>query len=212
MALGQFLFGNKDQFKTMPTVSGQQGAFLNSLLSQLMGMQGAGGTYGQSQDYLSQMLSGSPEAYERFAAPHQTHFNEKILPGIAERFSGLGGGLGGGAGSSSGFGQALGGAASQYGSNLAGLYAQLQQQAAQQAMGQYGNLSQLGLGTRTFENMYRPGSTGAVGGLLSGIGQGVGSGLGMPLGNSLLSQFGNLFGGGQSQGNYNSNDQLNWFR
>ena len=183
MSFGSFMFGNKDKFKQVPTQTNEQQQFLSQLFGQLSGGGGVGQNYGASQDYLRQMMSGSPESYERFAAPHKTQFEQQTIPMLAERFAGMGGGMGGGVMGSSGFGQAMGGAGAQFQSNLAGLYAQLQQQAAQQAMGQYGNMSQLGLGTRGFENAYQPGSTGALGGLFSGIGQGMGSGCGMGMGN-----------------------------
>ena len=97
------------------------------------------------------MLSGSPEAYEKFAAPHLRQFQEQTIPMLAERFAGLGGGLGGGALGSTGFGQAVGGAGAQLQSNLANLYAQLQQQAAQSAFGNYNQLSSLALGLSPFQ-------------------------------------------------------------
>lgn len=184
--IGSFLFGSKDKTKQLPTLTPQQQQTLSTVLSQLGLMGGPGGNYAGAQNYLGQMISGSPEAYQRFAAPYQTQFQEQTLPGIAERFAGLGGGLGGGALSSSGFGQALGGAANQFQSNLAGLYAQLQQQAAGQALGQYNQLANLGLGTRGFENIYQPGSTGLFGGAASGLSQGLGQAAGMRSMTSLL--------------------------
>lgn len=173
-SLGRALFGNKEQFKQLPTQINQQTQFLKNLLEQLGGGGGVGQNYQGANSYLSQMLSGSPEAYQNFAAPHINQFNEQVIPGLGERFAALGGGMGGGAGSSSGFAQALGGAASGLQSNLAGLYAGLQQQAAGQAFNNYSNLSNLGLGTRSFENVYQPGTGGLLGAIGSGFGQGLG--------------------------------------
>jgi hypothetical protein len=185
MGLMDILFGGKDKVKRLPTQTSEQQEFLRNILSQLQSG-GIGGNYGKSQEYLSGLLSGSPESYQNFAAPHLTQFNEQTIPRLSERFAGLGGGLGGGALGSSGFAQALGGAGSELQSNLAALYAQLQQQAAGQAMGQYGNLANLGLGTRQFENIYRPGSSGLFGGILSGFGSGFGSGAGMGFGSRFM--------------------------
>lgn len=183
------LFGNKsggkpDKVGQIPRLLPEQQEYLKNTLAQLQGMQGPGGNYGLSQNYLQSLLQQSPEAYARFASPYQTQFQEQILPQIAERYAGLGGPLAG-AGSNSGFAQALGGAATQYQSNLAGLYAQLQQQAAQQAMGQYNTLAGMGLGTQAFFPTYQPGNLGFMGTALGGIAQGVGSGIGTGVGTSL---------------------------
>lgn len=184
--------GNKDKNKQISTQTPEQQQFQKSLLNQTQNGQ-VGQNYGQANDYLSQILSGDPEAFERFAAPYRTEFQERTLPGIAERFSGLGGGLGGGASNSSGFGQALGGAATQFNSNLAGLYAQLQQQASQQAFGQHNILAGLGLGTQSFQPAYQPGNLGFGGTSLSGILEGVSKGFGQSAGNSLSSRFSDMF-------------------
>ncbi len=192
------LFGGKqkDKFRQLTNLSPEQQQFQNMLLQNLQGGQ-AGQNYGGANDYISQMLSGSPEAYQRFAQPHITQFNEQVLPGIAERFAGLGGGLGGGATSSSGFGQALGGAATQFQSNLAGLYAQLQQQAANQAFNQYNTMGNLGLGTRGFENLYQPGQLGAGGQFMAGLGENAGKGIGLGISQRIASAFQNKFGQNQ---------------
>ena len=179
------LFGNKEEFKQLPTINPEQQGFLSQMLQQLMG----GGTQQNFQgatDYNSQMLSGSPEAYQRFAQPHMTQFQEQTIPRLAERFAGLGGGLGGGAMGSSGFAQALGGAGTQFQSNLAGLYAQLQQQAASQAFNQYNTMAGRGLGTQSFENVYQPGTGGILGGAAAGAAGGAGQGASMEMMMKLL--------------------------
>jgi hypothetical protein len=200
MSVRRFLFGDKDKFKQLPTQNADQRNFLSNTFQQL-GMNGqVGQNYNSANQYNQQMLSGDPNAYSQWAAPYETQFQEQTLPGLAERFAGLGGGMGGGVMGSSGFGQAIGGAATQFKSNLAGLYAQLQQQAAQNAMGQYNNLASGAMNTQTFQNAYQPGSTGALGGIAQGVGQGFGQGAGLSLGNS----FTGLFNSGQQQGNNNS--------
>jgi hypothetical protein len=177
--IGSALFGDKDELIQAPTYTPEQQQALSSLLGQLGMGGGVGGNYSQSQNYLSRILSGDRGSFDQFAAPFRTEFQEQTVPRLAERFAGLGGGLGGGALGSSGFGQALGGAASQFQSNLSNLYAQMQQNAAQQAMGNYTNLANLGLGSRSFENLYQPGSTGLFGGLTSGFAGGAGQAAGM---------------------------------
>lgn len=195
-AIFRFFFGDKDKTKQLPTISPEQQQALSQVLGQLGGLGGPGGGYGQSLGYLQNLLSGSPEAIAGFEAPYLQRFQQEIIPGIAERFAGLdpmGSGL-----SSSGFGQALSSAGSQLQSQLAALRSGLQQQAAQGLMGQYNQLLGQGLGTRAFENVYQPGSTGFLGqlgaGLAGGIGAGLGMGSGIGLGGALGGALGGLFG------------------
>lgn len=170
--LWEMLFGSKDKMKQVPTLDPSQQQALQGILGQLGMMGGKGGAYSGAQNYLSGLLSGDPKAFAQFEAPYRQEFEQKTLPGIAERFAGLnpmGGGL-----SSSGFGQALGGAGAQLQSQLAGLHGALRQGASGQALGQFNQLANLGLGTRGFENVYQPGSTGLLGGIGAGFGQGMG--------------------------------------
>lgn len=176
--IGSALFGDKDKMIQQPTQTPEQQQALSGILGQLGGGQ-TGQNYGAAQQYLSKILSGDQGAYNMFASPYLQNFEQQIVPRIAERFAGLGGGLGGGAQGSSGFAQALGGAGAGLQSQLAGLFANLQQNAAGQATGQYNQLANLGLGTRAFENLYQPGSTGLLGGALSGASQGAGQAGGM---------------------------------
>ena len=199
---GLFSSKPKDKTRQFPTLNPQQQEALSGILGQLGQGGTAGQNYGLAQQYQNQMLQGGPEAYKQWAAPYQTQFQEQVLPGIAERYSGLGGGLGGGAQSSSGFGQALGGAASQFQSNLAGLYAQLQQHAAQQAFGQHNTLAGLGIGTQAFQNAYQPGNLGLFGNIAGGLGQGLGQSFGRNIGLDSSkggSNFMDLFRKGPSQ-------------
>lgn len=168
------------------TPEGQQ--YLSSIFGDLSGGQ-QGQNYGLAQQYQNQMLQGGPEAYNQWAAPYQTQFEEQTLPGIAERFSGLGGAHGGGLQSSSGFGQALGGAGAQFQSSLAGLYAQLQQHAAQQAFGQQNTLAGLGLGTSAFQPVYQPATPGAFGNITSGIMGGFAGAAGKQAGANFMNMF-----------------------
>lgn len=180
----EFLFGRGDRTKRLPTLDPSQQQGLQQVLSQL-GSLGQGG-YGQGIDYLSKLVSGDPGALSEFEAPYRQEFEQKTLPGIAERFAGInpmGGGL-----SSSGFGQALGGAGAQLQSNLAGLHGALRQGAAGQLANQFNQLAGLGLGTRTFENLFQPGSGGFLGNLFSGISGGLGQGAGQAGGYALLSK------------------------
>ena len=173
--------GKKDKFKSTLQQPGQQD-LLQQIMAMIQGGGQAGQNYGQSQQYLSSLLGNDPEAYERFAAPMRQEFEQETLPGIAERFSGLGGGLGGGAAGSSGFGQAIGGAAAKFQSNIQNLFAQIRQNAAGQAMNQFNNLLSTGLGNYT---AYQPGTPGLFSQAAAGIAQGVGSGLGQKAGQNI---------------------------
>lgn len=185
-ALSRFLFGDEDKNMQLPTMTGGQQGQLSNVLGQVGPGGQTGQNYAASQDYLSKILSGDKDAYNMFAAPYLQNFEQQIVPRIAERFAGLGGGLGGGAMGSSGFGQALGGAGAGLQSQLAGLFSNLQNQASQQATGQYNQLSNMGLGARSFENLYQPGSTGLFGGAASGLSQGAGQAGGMAMMMKLL--------------------------
>jgi hypothetical protein len=181
--LWEMLFGSKDKFKQLPTLDPSQQQALQGILGQLGSMGGQGGAYSGAQNYLSGLLSGDPQAFAQFEAPYRQEFEQKTLPGIAERFAGLN--PMGGALSSSGFGQALGGAGAQLQAQLAGLHGALRQGAAGQALGQFNQLANLGLGTRSFENIYQPGSSGFLG----GVGQGLGQGFGEAGGSALMQAF-----------------------
>jgi len=154
----EMLFGSKG--KNVSTLTPGQGQGLDQILQQLKQMGGQGGAYSGAQNHLSSLLSGDPNAFSQFEAPYRQQFESQTLPGIAERFAGMGGGMGGGALSSSGFGQALGGAGAQLQSQLAGLHGGLKNQAAGQAMGQYNQLANQGLGTQA--QAYQPGTPGAI--------------------------------------------------
>lgn len=186
------LFGHGDRMKQVSTLDPSQQQFLQQMLAQLGGGGGVGQNFGGANDFISRILSNDPSTIAQFEAPYRQEFEQRTLPGIAERFAGanpMGGGL-----SSSGFGQALGGAGAQLQAQLAGLRGQLQQGASQQAMNQYNQLAGLGLGTRSFENVFQPGSGGLLGGALSGLGSGLGMGLGIGAGGALPGIGSGIFG------------------
>jgi hypothetical protein len=119
------LFGTGDKFSKQGTLDPSQMQALQGILSQLGQMGGQGGAYSGAQNYLSGILNNAPGAFEQFEAPYRQQFEQQTIPGLAERFAGLGGGMGGGL-SSSGFGQAIGGAGAGLHAQLAGLRGQLQ--------------------------------------------------------------------------------------
>jgi hypothetical protein len=165
MSISNFLFGKDPKMEQFPTKTPEQQQLLSQLLEQL------GGPLGQGMQNILQLLSGDPEAFKAFEAPAMRQFEEQIVPGLAERFSGMGAG----AQSSSAFQQALGQAGASLSERLAMQRAGLQQG----AMGQLGGLLGAGLSAQPFGYQYTPGTSGLFGGMAPGIGFGLGSGGGL---------------------------------
>ena len=103
-----------------------------SQLAQSLGQRGGAisqqPTFQSGESYLQKILGGDTGAFE---APYMRDFHEKIIPGLAERFSSLGAG----AQRSSAFQQALGSAGADLEERLAALRGGLQMQALPQALG-----------------------------------------------------------------------------
>lgn len=162
-----FFTGRKEKMQQVPTLTGEQ----QTLLSQILGNLGQGGLGGQGYESAIQnllgILSGKPEAFEAFAAPARRAFTQETVPSILERFSGAG------ARSSSGLQQALGSAGRQLEENLSAQRAGLQQNAVQQLLSNFLGQSQLGLGTKAFENVLRPAQPGFLQGLLGALSPGI---------------------------------------
>lgn len=160
-----FLFGEGPSMNKFDQFTPEQ----QQLLSQMMNMLGAGGSlgqgYGQSVDYLKQLMDPNSQAVQQFTQPYMDQFNQQTVPQLAERFAGAGGGMGGGL-SSSGFGQSLSVAGGALQNQLASLKAGLGQQAAGQLMNQYGNMTGQALGAQPFGYQYNPGSQGFLGNML----------------------------------------------
>jgi hypothetical protein len=162
----------KPGLKKIPTMSKPQEGLQNQLLQMLQGQLGQGGSFGQAQNYLQNLLSGSPESMQAFQAPAMRQFNEQIVPGLAERFSGLGAG----AQSSSAFQQALGQAGAGLAENLQALRSGLQGGAAQSLLGLPSQF--LGAAFQSpFAYMQKQGG-GTLSNILGGFGRGVAPGLG----------------------------------
>lgn len=136
----------------------------------------------QGQDYLQNLLSGSPEAYSAFEAPLMRQFQQQIVPSIAERFAGMG--TGAGATNSSAFNQAMAQAAEGLATNLGALRGQMQMQAVPQALRYaqqpYSNLL-AALGINSFQPYIQEGSPGFFGPAASGLMQGLGQKFGQSL-------------------------------
>lgn len=130
---------------------------------------------GQAGNLGLQQLQNPTAGFQPIANQARNQFNNQTIPGLAERFTSLGGS----GQRSSAFQGALGSAGSDLESQLAGMQAQYGQR--QQALGQ--NLLGMGL-TPQFENVYSQGGPSFLSGLFGGASKGIGS-----LGNLQMLQY-----------------------
>lgn len=170
--------GTKPSLKRFETLNSGQKDLLRSLLKHLNLSQSEteqNPLFQEGQSYLQSILSQNPEMMKQFEAPYLRQFEEEIVPGLAERFSGMG------ARSSSAFQQALGSQGAGLMERLAALRSGLGMQAAQLGQGysqipfqQQYQRSALGLGTPAFGYQAFEGQPGAAQSILGGLGQGFG--------------------------------------
>lgn len=158
--LNDMLFGKKESFEQLPTMDPQQMQLWQQLLGGLSGGNAGSGPMGSGMNFLQGILGGDTSKFE---APLMRQFQEKTIPGIAERFSGMGSG----AQSSSAFGQQLGAAGAGLQENLGALRGGLQMQ----ALGPLMQMLQQAMGNRSFENIHRPETHGLFGQLGQGASQ-----------------------------------------
>ncbi len=115
-----WLFGHSPEMQQANKFTNQQQGYQQNML------QGLGQPTGSGLEYLQQILSGDDSAFADFEAPFKQQFDQETVPGIAERFAGMGSG---GAQSSSAFQQTMGRAGTELSTQLAGLRAGLKGQA-----------------------------------------------------------------------------------
>lgn len=163
--IGNWLFGSSGKTEQLPTKNPQQMQFLAQLLGMLGPQGGLGQGFGESTDYLRQLMDPNSQAINQFSQPYMQQFEQQTIPQLAERFAGAGA-MGGGL-SSSGFGQALSAAGGNLQTQLAALKAGLGQQAANQLMGQYGSMTGQAMGVQPFGYTYQPGQQGFLPQLLA---------------------------------------------
>jgi hypothetical protein len=173
MAFGNFLFGSPSQTKQLSVLSQPQ------LSAQRVAL-------GSGQD----VLKNSPLSFAPQRAQYEKHFNEQIIPTLAERFAGN---LSSGA-----FKGALGNTTSDFQAKLAALESQYNLGARQQG------LRELGVGLQPeFQNLLQPRQAGLFENLASSLAGGAGLAGTSYLGGTgiggLLSLLQQLFGGGQQQ-------------
>lgn len=162
-------------YDVFSTLNPQQSQLLQQLLGSMSGQAGnieQNPLYQSGQSYLQGILGGDTSKFE---APLMRQFQEEIIPGLAERFSGAGAG----AQSSSAFQQALGREGAGLTERLGALRGGLQGQAAQQALGYaqqpVSNIQNLlGMQTQAFAPKQKPFWQEALTGLAGGAGQGIG--------------------------------------
>lgn len=181
--IGRMLFGGRGKVKQAPTLTPQQQGLQQQLMSGLQG----GPSSIPGLDYLQQLMSNDPNAFAAYEAPAMRQFQQEIVPGIAERFTGMGMG----SRNSGAFQQQIASAAGRLSQDLAAQRANLRQGAMGQLMGMYGQAMQ-----PQFTNYYQQPQQGFFPGLLGGMGQGLGYGASYGVG----SAFSRLMPWGQQPG------------
>ena len=125
---GRFFFGDKGGRENI--YSPEQQRLQSHMYQQAQtGITGNEG-YQKGSDYINRLLSNDPQAYAAFEAPYKQQYEQQVIPGIAERFAGMGAGNQ----SSSAFRNELAQAGGNYTTGLAALRANMQMQALPQAL------------------------------------------------------------------------------
>lgn len=158
MAFLESLFGSPGRVEQVSRFTPQQQALQDQMISAL----------GPLLQQLQQPANIDPILQQR-----KESFQTETIPGLAERFTGMGGS----AQRSSAFQGALGSAGAGLEKDLAALQAQTQLSDLGRLQQLFGGLSQ-GAFQPSFERDYVPGSQGAIPGLLAPIAQGLGAGIG----------------------------------
>jgi hypothetical protein len=162
-----FLFGTKDKIKQAPTITPEQQELLQLIQQGLTSGEGP----------LKDIFGGFNE--EQFnkgvSEPALKNFQDKILPQLLEKFN-AGGQYGG-----SGMRKALLGAGTDLQSQLAQLMYQAQQHQKQNQIAGINTVA----GARPFENIYKPGTSGAIPSAIQGFAQGAGQGAGTAAGKAI---------------------------
>ncbi len=177
MSISEFFFGKPEQMQQLSRFApGQEQIFQQMQQHQLGGGISQDPLFGSVMGFLQSIFGGQDEGASALEAPAMRQFREQIIPGIAERFSGLGAG----AQSSSAFQQALGGAGAGLAENLAAMRSQRQMDALSPALSfsQVPHQQQMDvLGVSSFENMFRQRQPGILENLLGQLAGGVGPSL-----------------------------------
>ena len=145
-ALGalQQLAAGPNRLQKVPTYTKGQSGLLRNLIDKLNQMSQSGGGEQEALAFLQNILNPESEEYQSLVAPYMREFEEKTVPGLAERFAGMGA-LG-----SSGFGQALGAAGAGLQEKLQAAATQARGNAATSLLNQYNTRTQQALGAQPF--------------------------------------------------------------
>lgn len=176
MGFNDFMLGNDDKFSQKSTLNKGQQGFQNDLFSQLKQMMGQGGGFNNAMGWMQDFMNPDSQQYQNFSQPYMRQFNEQTVPGLAERFAGMG--AQGGGLSSSGFGQSLSGAAGGLQENLASMRSSLLQNTIRDYLNQFNQMAGQGLNRNSVENFYQPGSQGLVGNTFGAFAKGAGQSAG----------------------------------
>ncbi len=160
MWLSDLLGGTPAKMEQVSTLLPGQQSLHNQLLRSLR-RPGAGGAFGQSADYYRDLMSDDPSDLDAYLDPSMRQYYQDIMPGIAERYAGMG--LGALSSSSHRNAQIQGG--TDLAERLAMLRANLRQSGAQGLM-QMGNL---GLQPRSQMMQTQSGSQGLLPGLAQAL-------------------------------------------
>lgn len=155
--LSEILFGKKSKMKKLKTVSPEQEQLM-SLITE--GLTSGEGPFGELFGGFNQQNFD-----EGVKKPALNMFQNEILPQIQEKF------IAGNQVLGSGLRRAQMKGATDLQDKLAQLMYQAQQDSQRNKMGGL----QTALGTRTFENVYKPGTQGALQGLMPSLGSTIGS-------------------------------------
>lgn len=166
--------GNKGEFKSTYNNTQLQG--IEDIWKQIQSMKGGSSDITQNQNYQNgsnwlNSLYNDPEFFKSFEAPLQRQFEEQTVPGLANRFAGMGSG---GSLGSTAFRNQLGREGSNLSTNIAALRGGMQQQGVNQSL-QYAqqpfqNLMQLyQQAMNPTQNVYQPPSSGGWGDIFSSL-------------------------------------------
>lgn len=194
--------GREPSWNKVSNFTREQRGLLKSDIGQARDLQQGG--YGDAMSLLQQYLNPQSDIYRNFEAPYRQEFEQQTIPGLAERFAGMGA-MGGGL-SSSGFGQSLGAAGANLQAQLAQMKQQYQRQSINDLLGQYNQIANRGLSTRSFENVYDPGTQGQLGfgGQVLNAGlTAAATAFGGPAGGAAYQGLSNMFQSGMNSGSNN---------
>lgn len=154
-------------YKKVPNFDRNQQNIYNQWNQQASQLGGAGGGYQNAMQLLQDYLNPQSDVYKNFEKPYLQEFEQKTVPGLAEKFAGFG--AQGGGLSSSGFGQALGAAGANLQTDLASMKSQMQKQSISDIMNQYNKLTGGIMNAQPFSYMDQ--GPGMLSNLFSSIGQ-----------------------------------------